>query len=273
MNHKFSYLTDFCNCLQLKITHIFHRTLDSGWHFDNHCHNFNRIYFILDGHGFLYNDIERVDLEPYNIYIIPANSCYNYRCEKYLEKIFLHFKLYIIPDKDLLSNLKRIIKIKSNPEEMERIKNLCYSETVTSAMFFQNYIRQLVTDIIEPYSEQITNDLIIYKKYERLYKYIEDNLYADTKVSDICRYIGFSQTYIGQQFRQDTGQTIKDFITDMLIQKMKYMFLVSDLSIKEVSDTLRFSSEFYCSKFFKKHTGVSPRDYKKLHGKNTALAG
>ena len=272
MNHKFSYLTDFCNCLQLKITHIFHRTLDSSWHFDNHCHNFNRVYFVLDGHGYLYNETERVDLEPFNIYVIPANSCYNYRCENYLEKIFLHFNLCIIPDRDLLSNVKRIVTIRSSKEEMERIKNICYSETVTSAMFFQNYIRRLVSEMLEPYSAQITDDLKLYKKYENLYKYVENNVYADTKVADVCRYIGFSQTYIGQQFRQDTGQTIKELITGMLIDKMKYMLQVSNCSVKEVSETLRFSNEFYCSRFFKKHMGISPREYKNLHsGKREGL--
>lgn len=266
MNKKFSYLIDFCNGLKLKITHIYHRTLDNKWNFDNHCHNFNRIYFVLDGHGYLYNDTERVDLEPYNIYIIPANSCYNYRCEEYLEKIFIHFNLCVIPDRDLLSNVKRIVKIKSSKEEMGKIKNICYAETVTSAMFFQDYVRRLVIDIIEPYSEQITNDLKIYKKYERLYKYVEDNLYADTKVADVCSYMGFSQTYIGQQFKADTGQTIKDFMTDMLIEKMKYLFQFSENSIKEVADKLHFNNEFYCSKFFKKHIGISPKEYKRSHG-------
>lgn len=265
MNHKFGYLTDYCNCLQLKITHIYHRTLDSRWHFDNYCHSFNRIYFIFDGHGYLYNDTERVDLEPNNIYIVPADSCYNYRCYEYLEKIFAHFNFFIIPNKDLLSNIHHIVKIESSHEEMEKLKKICYSENVISAIFFRNYINQLIMNIIQPYSEQITNDLKIHKKYERLYKYAEDNLYADTRVSDICRYMGFSQTYLGQQFKQDTGQTIKDFLTDMLIQKMKYMFLFSGFSVKDVSDILHFNNEFYCSKFFKKHMGVSPREYKKLH--------
>lgn len=224
----------------------------------------------MDGHGYLYNDTERVDLEPYNIYIIPANSCYNYRCENYMEKIFVHFKMYVIPDKDLFSSIKRIVKIKSSQEEIEKIKEICYSESAAAAMFLNNYIYGLAMKLIEPHSDRVESDLKIYKKYERLYKYIEDNLYADTKVSDICKYIGFSQTYIGQRFKEDTGQTIKDFMTDMLIEKMKYMFQISNCSIKEVSEKLHFNNEFYCSKFFKKHMGISPREYKRLHGESGA---
>ena len=225
---------------------------------------------MMDGHGYLYNDTERVDLEPYNIYLIPANSCYNYRCENYMEKIFVHFKMYIIPDKDLFSSIKRIVKIKSSQEEIEKIKEICYSESAAAAMFLNNYIYGLAMKLIEPHSDRVESDLKIYKKYERLYKYIEDNLYADTKVSDICKYIGFSQTYIGQRFKEDTGQTIKDFMTDMLIEKMKYMFQISNCSIKEVSERLHFNNEFYCSKFFKKHMGISPREYKRLHGERGA---
>ena len=84
INVNFIHLNDLCNQLNIKISHIFHRSLDSRWHFDDHSHNYNRLYFILDGHGYLYNDKERVDLVPYNIYLIPANSTYNYRCDSYM---------------------------------------------------------------------------------------------------------------------------------------------------------------------------------------------
>jgi len=265
MHYKFSHLTDYANCLQLKIIYTSHCTLDPGWHFDNHCNNYNRLYFVLDGHGYLYNEKERVDLLPDNIYLIPANSSYNYRCDDFLEKIYMHFNLYILPDNDLLSNIDRIVTINSSAGEMNRLKNLCYDENISSAMFFQNFVRNISADILTPYAKEITKDLEIYKKYERLYKYIEDNLYADTKIADICRYMGFSQTYIGQQFKADTGQSIKAFLTEMLIQKLKHSFQTSNKSIKDIANELHFNNEFYCSKFFKRHVGISPREYITQH--------
>ena len=148
LNHKFQYITDLCNCLRLEIMYIFHRTLDTSWHFDDLCNDYNRLYFVLDGHGRVFNNEESVDLLPGNIYMIPANSHYNYRCEDHLEKIFLHFHLRIMPERDVLSNIKRIVKIESSVDEIEKIKDICYEEDIMSAMFFQNYIRSLTAKIL-----------------------------------------------------------------------------------------------------------------------------
>ncbi|MCK4983073.1 MAG: helix-turn-helix domain-containing protein [Victivallaceae bacterium] len=37
--------------------------------------------------------------------------------------------------------------------------------------------------------------------------------------------------------------------------------LVPQASVKETATKLKFSSEFYMSRFFKKHTGLSPSKY------------
>ena len=64
----------------------------------------------------------------------------------------------------------------------------------------------------------IDRDIEIFRKYEKLYNYIENNLYADLSVAEVCRQLGFSQTYIGQQFKSDTGKTIKQHIPIELIK-------------------------------------------------------
>lgn len=266
MNYNFVHLTDLFNYMNFKVSHIFHRTLDKEWSFNNHCHNFNRVYFVLDGHGYLYNDIERVDLLPNYIYIIPANSCYNYRCDDYMEKLFIHFTISIIPQKDLLSNIHKIVTLPAGKDEMNRIKKIFYEQNIKSALFLQNYIYNLVFPIIEPYAGQIDADISLYKKYNKLYQYINDHLYADISVAEACHYIGFSQGYIGRVFKEDTGQTIKEYITALMIEKLKYLLQFTKLSLKSIANDLHFNNEFYCSKFFKKHVGISPREYRKKHG-------
>lgn len=264
-NYNYMQLTDMFNYLNFHVSHIFHRSLDSSWRFDNHCHNFNRLYFILDGQGYLYNSKERVDLLPNNIYLIPANSCYNYRCDDYMEKIFIHFNLTVVPQKDLLSNIDRILTFPTTPYEMEYMRGMFENQDIKSAMFLQNYIRALVFDVLEPYSEEISHDIEIYKKYSLLYQYINDHLYADISIADACRYVGFSQAHIGRLFKADTGQTIKEYVTVLIMEKLKYKLLYTKKTIKEIASELRFADEFYLSKFFKKHIGCSPREFRNRH--------
>lgn len=265
LNHNFRRLTDLFNYTNIKVSHIFHRSVDSEWRFNNYCHNFNRVYIVLDGSAALFNDEENITMLPNNIYIIPANHTYSCRCDRYMEKFFFHFTASIIPQNDLLSNVGRIVTVPINSDEIELLRKMLYSENIKSALFFQNYIRSLILQIIEPSTDKIERDISVYRKYEKLYKYIEDNLYADISVAEVCRHIGFSQTYIGQKFKADTGNTIKQYITSAIIEKIKYMLLVTTLSIGDISKEMRFESESYCSKFFKKHMGISPSEYRRVH--------
>lgn len=264
INHNFIHLNDICNHLNIKISHIFHRTLDSSWHFDNHTNDYNRLYFILDGHGYLYNEKERIDLVPYNIYLIPANSVYNYRCEEYLEKIFIHFKLNIIPNRDILSRIDKIITLPSTKPEMENIRNTFLKEDLTAAIFCRNIIQNITFKLIMPYAEEIDNDLRIYNKYREIYKYIEKNLSADLSIEQLCKHMGFSQTYLGRQFKSDTGQTIKSYVSDLLTERIKWL-LGSGYSLQSIANEMHFNDLSYCSKFFKKHTGITPREYVQKH--------
>ncbi|NSW89572.1 MAG: helix-turn-helix transcriptional regulator [Firmicutes bacterium] len=48
----------------------------------------------------------------------------------------------------------------------------------------------------------------------------------------------------------------------MIIHKAKEELLTSNSSIKEIAYKLKFSDEFYFSRFFKKHTGIPPSKYR-----------
>ena len=265
INHNFRHLTDLVNYTNINVSHIFHRSVDNEWCFNDYCHNFNRVYIVLDGGATLFNDTENVKMLPNNIYIIPANHTYSCRCDEYMEKFFFHFTATIIPQNDLLSNVKRIVSIPISNDEINSLREMLYGENIKSALLLQNYIRSLILQVIEPSAEKIEKDIAVYRKYEKIYKYIEDNLYADISVAEVCQHIGFSQTYIGQKFKADTGSTIKQYITSAIIERLRYLLLVTTLSIGDIAKELRFDSESYCSKFFKKHMGITPSEYRHIH--------
>ena len=265
LNYNFRQLTDLVNYINIRVTHIFHREVDKTWRFNDYCHNFNRVYIVKSGEGLLFNDREHIVMKPNHIYIIPANHTYSCRCDEYMEKFFIHFTATIIPQKDLLSGIGRIIELPAMEGETEKIEKTLYCENVQAALLVRNYISRLIIKLIAPDIGKIENDISVYRKYEALFKYIEDNLYADLSVAEVCRHIGFSQTYIGQKFKADTGGTIKSYITNAIMERLKYMLLSSSVSIGDIAAELRFDSESYCSKFFKKHMGITPSEYRKHH--------
>lgn len=262
-DYSFTHLKNLTNYINLKITHMYHAAVDNDWHCEKRCDNINRLYFILDGKAYLHYNNKTVTLTPGKVYLIPANLTYSYNCDNFMEHIFIHFSMSIIPQKDLLSGIQKIIDFNVPKSEFKSIKKMFYAENIKAAMFFKSYFYSLLFTVISPYDKQISRDIILYKQYHVLYDYITNNLYADTTVSDICKNTGYSQRHISYKFKTDTGQTIKAYITELLVDKLKYMLSFTDIPIKEIASQLHFNDEFYCSRFFKKHMNISPREYRK----------
>ncbi len=58
------------------------------------------------------------------------------------------------------------------------------------------------------------------------------------------------------------GKTAQQIIHGLLISEAKRLWYYTDLSVKETAYTLGFNDPFYFSNFFKKHTNMSPQDFK-----------
>ena len=60
-----------------------------------------------------------------------------------------------------------------------------------------------------------------------------------------------------------TGKTAQNVIYSLIVSEAKRRLLYEDISIKEIAFELGFNDPFYFSNFFKKHTSLSPKNYKK----------
>ena len=79
---------------------------------------------------------------------------------------------------------------------------------------------------------------------------------------DISRALGTSTSYLSRIFKESTGETIIRTINKKRIETAKAYLKETDLKVYEVADILGFENVTNFSRFFKKHTGVSPKDYK-----------
>ena len=56
-----------------------------------------------------------------------------------------------------------------------------------------------------------------------------------------------------------------DYLTELRINKAKELLSGDDLSVQDVAEMVGYQDLKYFSKLFKRITGVSPSDYKKLY--------
>jgi AraC family transcriptional activator of pobA len=68
--------------------------------------------------------------------------------------------------------------------------------------------------------------------------------------------------YLTQTIKEITGKTAGQFIDEMVIMEAKVLLNNFSQTIGQVALELNFSDQFNFSKFFKKHTGFNPTEYR-----------
>jgi len=82
----------------------------------------------------------------------------------------------------------------------------------------------------------------------------------------ISKEIGYDYSYLSNLFSSVEGITIEKYTINQKIEKVKELLVYDELSLKEISFQLGYSSVQHLSNQFKKITGMTPSYFKKLKG-------
>jgi YesN/AraC family two-component response regulator len=134
---------------------------------------------------------------------------------------------------------------------LETIRNLIFSYVYETALVYEQR-GQLIPN-------QYTRESDLYTKFRSLVAnyYKEQHtlkFYAD------CLFI--STPYLNQAIKKISGKTPGEIIDESLITLAKVLLKDFSLSIADVAEKLHFSDLSSFSKYFKKHTGSSPLNFR-----------
>ncbi len=95
-------------------------------------------------------------------------------------------------------------------------------------------------------------------------QYIQYNIFFPEKIRAevLSRKFNLSTSYIGRYFKQHLGDTMQGYINNYKLHLLKELLLHSPKRISELVDQFHFSDESHLNKFFKKRTGMSPREFR-----------
>ena len=84
-------------------------------------------------------------------------------------------------------------------------------------------------------------------------------MYArNVDVAQIARDHNISYSRLSRIFKEVTGSTIIEHLTEIRVQHAKELLLKSNLSIREISTLTGFNDPYYFSKVYKRAVGLSP---------------
>lgn len=89
--------------------------------------------------------------------------------------------------------------------------------------------------------------------------------YVKYKFSNyLSENIGYDYAYLANLFSSETGITIEKYIIRHKIEYVKELLLYNELSLKEISYKMHYSSVAHLSAQFKKSTGLTPTYFKQM---------
>ncbi len=145
-------------------------------------------------------------------------------------------------------------------------KEITFSQQIKLSLF-TSLVYILVGDFLQGKGKDI-NILENSRKESITMKFLQlvsINFMKEKELKFYADKLLISSKYLSNTVREITNQPPSKFITEALLNNAKILLLNSDNSIKEISNELDFSDQYAFGKFFKKHTGLSPSNFKKTN--------
>ena len=104
---------------------------------------------------------------------------------------------------------------------------------------------------------------VIRSRYVRdAVQYIRQHLYNKITAAEVAEHIGKDQSYLSALFRRETGNTLKQYILLEKTEEAKIMLANTDKEIRQIGESLGFSSAPHFTKAFRKTCGMTPSEFR-----------
>ena len=176
--------------------------------------------------------------------------------DTFTETPYLKFKANgISAMQNFIMMARDMLSIKENPNRYEVIQ-----------LLFQAYMLCIRSIIKKNNAEKAATDG---RKeiFDRFMALVNDNCTSHRNVEFYADQLQMTPKYMSTVVKQVSGRSAGKWIDDNVILRAKAMLSQGNKNIKAICDEMGFPSLSFFGRYFKRVTGLSPRDYRKsVHG-------
>ncbi len=135
---------------------------------------------------------------------------------------------------------------------------------LSSLFFFMNSImekyvneRQLNSNSCDNRNSRLMSDFI---------KLLTENFRTEHRIAFYADKLCLTPKYFSSLIKQTSGKSASDWIDGIIISEAKLLLLYSDLSVQQIAYQLSFPTASFFGTYFKRHTGMTPGDFRSNKG-------
>lgn len=255
-----------------------------------HRHDFFEVLFLTHGSGVHNIDSNAYNVDPPCIFFLSPGQTHNLTLSKDIAGyIFLFTAEFYLIDR---SNKNRLLEFpfffnlkQENPPLLLQdlaqqsflttlFKKGCLEmdgQTKSSQEFMHSLLDLILNTCDQLYPKEVRatekgKGHILVKRFRSL---IEEKYQDNLSIQEYASLLNVTENHLTHTVRTLTGKTSKGLIIDKQVLEIKRLLIHTELSITEVSYRLNFNDQSYFTKFFKKHAGLTPNEFRTKSLKST----
>ena len=242
---------------------------------------FNTIFLFKYGECNIQVGLQRYVLKPNDLVVVPEHVTYHSSCLIEDCSYCIHFKTeYLLPFlkisriEDILpftSDAKYVLTL--TPEQSKSIEVLfeeIYREHDLLSKEKDNIIRCYIEILLLKCKECFQGSLQTVQPYinrsfalTRQFKILVEKDFINVRrVDEYAERMHISPKHLEKTVRDTLGITPKKLINAIVMAEAKILLKQTEKTISEIAHDLKFEDQSYFSRFFKRHTLITPREYR-----------
>ena len=144
----------------------------------------------------------------------------------------------------------------------DRSRESFRADEVYRQMLYEGEFLALVAHL----AGRVTVDEESRRAYERLLpaiRLMRSECEVRRQNSELALLTGFSEQHFLKLFKSVMGVTPQRYYVTLLLERSRHLLTTTDHSVGEVAALCGMEDSLYFSRFFKKHMGLSPREYRR----------
>jgi len=145
--------------------------------------------------------------------------------------------------------IKKLIQVKDHPYRMEVAQHLTLAFLYGAGFYFHKFADKREKTHNEALIEKFLHLVQMHYKEQRGLEFYADKMCITSK-------------HLSRVFRETGNKPANDLIDDRVSLEAKALLKSTNMTIQQISDELNFPSQSFFGKYFKRVTGMSPKEYK-----------
>lgn len=254
--------------LRFRIIELNRAMSDASWSSggrseSNYLHHIDLVY---DGHAQVVYRDEVLDLLPGHAYFLPGNTPTERRCRKLYANDYIRFRCEWFPGIDVLAewpDRKPICLGRWDRKAWERTYPDGMPLTLARHVQLQAQVATWVAGALPDLEAILSLHIRAHARFEKVFLYVELHLGADLRITDLARVYGGGLHAFSVAFRRTMGFAPKAYVDRRLNEEVIRRLLNTDAHAKQIAADLRFSNEYYFSRFCTRMNGQPPARFRR----------